>query len=183
VARMITEETLPTLLASEGYEFTTEEYEDLLTIVKAQIEARLPLPLTPREYTQFMVLDHTLRVVLDFFPVTTINSITVDDEVIVTEEYRLDCNDGVLYLKNPLHGLLKVVYMIGLSEEDYTQYILPLILDMLKYNLSNGWDKDASSIKEGDVSVNYDTSLSLGALIQNRLNNLETRYGCYVRMI
>ena len=180
---MITEETLPQLLTGMGYEFTNEEYEDLLTIVKAQIESRLPLPIQPKEYTQFMVLDHICRVVLDFFPVTTINSITIDDKVIVTEEYRLNCNDGVLYLKQPLHGLLRVAYMIGLSEEDYQQYILPLILDMLKYNLENGWDKDASSIKEGDVSVSYDTSLGLGALIQSRLNSLEAKYGCYVRMI
>lgn len=177
---MITEETLPQLLESEGYEFTSQQYEDLLTIVKAQISARLPVPLTPTEYTQTSRVDNAKCVLLDFFPVTSITNISINDSV---PDYYLDSPDGLIYFKHRQHGLLQVTYFVGLSGEDYAQYILPLIFDMLKYNLMTGWDKDASSIKEGDVSVNYDTSISLGALIQSRLNALEAKYGVYVRMV
>ena len=54
---------------------------------------------------------------------------------------------------------------------------------MLEYNLDNSWDKNASSIKEGDITISYDTSIGKGALIQKTLNDLNNRYSTYIRML
>ena len=49
--------------------------------------------------------------------------------------------------------------------------------------LDNSWDKNTSSIKEGDITISYDTSISKGALIQKTLNDLNNRYSTYIRML
>ena len=49
--------------------------------------------------------------------------------------------------------------------------------------LDNSWDKNASSIKEGDITISYDTSIGKGALIQKTLNDLNNRYSTYIRML
>ena len=59
----------------------------------------------------------------------------------------------------------------SLSEEDTLNYS-PL-----------SWNKDASSIKENNVTVNYDTSLGKGAHIQSMIADLRNRYHCFVEMI
>lgn len=54
---------------------------------------------------------------------------------------------------------------------------------MIEYENDNSWNKNASSIKENNVTVNYDTNLSKGALIQSMIQDLRNKYGCLVEMI
>ena len=62
-------------------------------------------------------------------------------------------------------------------------YIDPLVDEILEYDLDVGWTKNASSIKEGDVQINLDTSIGKGALIQNKLDDLKSMFNMYMRMI
>ena len=54
---------------------------------------------------------------------------------------------------------------------------------MVDYELDTGWTKNASSIKEGDVQINIDTSIGKGALIQKTLDDLKNQFNTYMRMI
>ena len=74
-------------------------------------------------------------------------------------------------------------YSAGLTTQEYSTHIVPLIINMLEYNLDNSWDKNTSSIKEGDITISYDTSIGKGALIQKTLNDLNNRYSTYIRML
>ena len=47
-----------------------------------------------------------------------------------------------------------------------------LIMDMVLYSCQDSLIRDASSIKEGDVSINLTTNTGLGADITKRLDNL-----------
>ena len=53
----------------------------------------------------------------------------------------------------------------------------------MEYENDSGWTKNASSIKEGDVQINLDTSIGKGALIQKNLDDLKNRFNTYMRMI
>ena len=59
-------------------------------------------------------------------------------------------------------------------------YLLDLLfVDMVTYDLSNNngvGNGVVSSIREGDVSVNYDTNSSLGNRIYSRIEDLKQRY-------
>ena len=55
--------------------------------------------------------------------------------------------------------------------------------DIIEYENDSGWTKNASSIKEGDVQINLDTSIGKGALIQKNLDDLKNRFNTYMRMI
>lgn len=177
---MITEDTLKTILEKQGY--NTENFDDLLELVKSQINSRVPIE--PVEQKQSSMIRDTKCVLLDFFPVSSITSVYIGEtEFVDGKNCYIDLPDGIIYFKEPKTGLFKASYKTGLPKEEYDKYIIPLIYDMLKYNLTDAWNKDASSIKEGDVSVNYDTSISLGALIQKRLDTLEAKFNTWVRMI
>ena len=84
-----------------------------------------------------------------------------------------------------MSGMLVVEYVSGLSEKDITGKIIPLIFDMGKYMLSTNFQNTGSisSMKEADVSINYDTSTSLGNLILSRINNLKNSYSCKIKVL
>ena len=54
---------------------------------------------------------------------------------------------------------------------------------MIIYSITNNSDGDISSIKEGDVSINYDNSTTLGNRINARITDLINRYSARLRML
>ena len=72
-----------------------------------------------------------------------------------------------------------------ISEDMINNVVNPLIFDIIKYRLTTNFSNDGavSSMKEGDVSVNYDTNSSLGNLIQGRIKDLKNYYSIRIRMV
>ena len=91
----------------------------------------------------------------------------------------MDEKEGCIYLKETQKGFLYLEYCYGLPESEYK----PLLDLMVEYESDTSWNKDASSIKENNVTVNYDTSVGKGAHIQAMIADLRNRYHCYVEMI
>ena len=81
--------------------------------------------------------------------------------------------------------MLVIEYVACLSDDVINSKVNPLLFDMLKYRLTTNFSNDGaiSSIKEMDTSVNYDTSTSLGNLIQSRINNLKSCYSIRIKVI
>ena len=122
---------------------------------------------------------------VDFYPVQEISDFKIGSKTLTSDDYILDEERGILYLHSIMSGMLVVEYVSGLSEKDINGKIIPLIFDMGKYMLSTNFQNTGSisSMKEADVSVNYDTSTSLGNLILSRINNLKSSHSCKIKVL
>ena len=157
----------------------TDETTDLRETLKKRLELELGLPLTPKSVKQVdMEFDGNV-VLLENSPITDINLIRIGPKNLTSEDYILVENEGTIYLNESCSGKLYVEYSYGLSEEEYS----PLLELMMEYETDNSWNKDASSVKENNVTVNYDTSIGKGVRIQSMIQDLKNKYSCVVEMI
>ena len=70
---------------------------------------------------------------------------------------------------------MKVDYTSKETDNWILANVQPLLMDMIKYRLNNTPLKNVASVKEGDVSVNYDTANSEYTLITQRLKQLRMK--------
>lgn len=156
--------------------------EELKEYLEKDLESQLGLTFKDVEHTQIEEFDYD-HIILDFYPILEITSVNIGSETLEPTDYILDEELGIIYLKHPYRGLLNLKYVSGFSKLEYDTVISPLLDLMLKYHLDTGWDKDATTIKEGDVSISYDSSIGTGALINNRINELRKRYSTTARLL
>lgn len=164
------------------------KYESLLQLQIDKIASETGLELNPTAHTDvdfnfnWESQDYNVR----YYPVYEIHQVRVDNKCICPKDYILDKDTGRLHFlkKLPKGEALIVEYMSCESDSYFNSKVLPLAYDMLLYSLDESPTKNASSIKEGDLSVNYDTNTSLNAMIINRLNDLKnSRRGVVTRML
>lgn len=165
---------------SEENTTPSDELEDLNKVIENKISAYIGVPVKPTDTTQFEKFDGE-TVFVETFPFIEVTSLTIDNQEIT--DYVIDKKAGLIYLTQNYSGFLKLNYVAGLTEEEYSMYIGPLVRDILEYENDSGWTKNASSIKEGDVQINLDTSIGKGALIQKNLDDLRNRFNTFMRMI
>lgn len=159
---------------------TSNNLEDL---IKQKISAYIGVPIDPVSFTQIEKYFSGDSLLVDNFPLKEIQSLTIGDLELNNNDYTIDSDAGLIYFKNDYTGFLILNYTCGLSDAQIELYITPLVQEMLDYESDVGWTKNASSIKEGDVQINLDTSISKGALIQKSLDNLKYMFNTYARMI
>ena len=164
------------------------KYGSLLQLQIDKIASETGLELNPTAHTDvdfnfnWESQDYNVR----YYPVNEIHQVRVDNKCICPKDYILDKDKGRLHFlkKLPKGEALIVEYMSCESDSYFNSKVLPLAYDMLLYSLDKSPTKNASSIKEGDLSVNYDTNTSLNAMIINRLNDLKnSRRGVVTRML
>lgn len=185
-------EEIKKLLQANGVDIeNTENLETILQIVEGQIEQAIGFPLTPTNRKQIQKTQGN-TILLDHYPVLQITKFKIDEkdmeETTDTKKppysYLLDKEAGIIYLdKKYPHSHYIIEYQSGLTEEEKQTSILPLIIDMITYHLDEGFNKDATSIKEGDITVSYNSNLNQGALIQLKLNELHNKYNTLARII
>ncbi len=167
----------------EELDLSSDDFNKLLELIKSQITQKIGVPLEPTSFTQVEKYFQGDVLIVDNFPIEEIHHFKIGSQNIRTNDYNIDYDTGIIYLNSIYTGFLRLEYTACISTNDYSMYILPLIYDMMEYHLDNGWNKNASSIKEGEITINYDTSLGNGAKIQNTLTDLEERYSSFCRMI
>ncbi|MDO5849306.1 MAG: hypothetical protein Q4P18_07210 [Methanobrevibacter sp.] len=180
---LINEDELKDLLESKGITIEDDAFENLLKTIKADIVKTIGIPLQPTEKIQFEKTFSGLTLVADYYPIYEVNSLTINGNEISENDFTINSQEGIIYLDIPHNGFLKLEYTYCITDEQYSNLILPLILDMLEYSLDSAWDKNAASISEGDVSISLDTSLGKGSLIQKQLENLKEEFSTVGRMI
>ena len=158
---------------------TNEEDNVLRDNLIKRLELELGLPLTPKAAKKIDKDFDDSVILLENFPVQEVVSIKIDNKKLCGHDFIVNESEGIVYLNSNHSGFLYVKYLYGLKEDEYN----PLIDLMVEYEMDNSWDKDASSIKENNVTVNYDTSLGKGALIQSMIQDLRNKYSCVVEMI
>lgn len=147
--------------------------------LKKRLELELGLPLAPKLGKQVEQSFEDNVILIEDFPVQNIRTLKIDDKIFTEEDYILDEEEGCIYLKENHKGFLYLEYCYCLPKSEYE----PLLDLMFEYENDNSWNKDASSIKENNVTVSYDTSVGKGARIQTMIADLRNRYHCYVEMI
>lgn len=122
---------------------------------------------------------------VDFYPVTEVVSLQVGSTTLTSDDIVIDNERGILYFDTPLSGMLVIEYTSCVTDMVFIKKVKPLLFDMVKYVFTSksSVNGNVSSVKEGDVQVNYDTSSSLGGLIEARMNNLKSEYSCKIRML
>ena len=137
------------------------------------------LPLTPTSATQIDVKFDSESIVLDYYPLKSIRKLMVDSNCIRLQECLIDKQAGIIFLPKRYTGKLYIQYTYCIPPEEFDA-----IIDlMMEYDNTPGWDKRASSITEGGVTVSLDTSTGSYALIQSMIDDLRLRYNTTARMI
>lgn len=180
-------ETLKEQLTLENVtcDLSDEDLELLLTNLISELTGYINIPINPTNHKEIRRDFHSDIYEVDHYPISEIVSFKIGNKVLTSDDYVLDENKGILYLHSYMSGLLVIEYAACLSDDVINTKINPLLFDMVKYRLNTNFSGDGvmSSVKEGDVSVNYDTSTSLGGLIQSRINDLKNSYSIRIKVI
>ena len=185
---LINIDSLKTDLELKGitHELTDEQLTLLLQNKTDELAGLTNLPILPTSHKEIRQDFEDERYEVDSYPVSSITSLTIGPYTLnETEHYTLDESLGIIYFNRLWNGMLVVEYVSCISDDVITQKVNPLLSDMIGYTLLNGFSPVGSvtSMKEGDVSVNYDTSTSLGNLIQSRINDLKNIYSVRIKVL
>ena len=180
-------ETLKKQLTIEGVttELSDEQLELLLTNVVNEIMGYTNVPIYPTSHKTILRDFDDDMLELDHYPVVEITSLKIGQTELSSDDYVLDEGLGILYFYSHLSGMLNVEYCCQVSDEVINNLINPLIFDIIRYRLTTNFSVEGamSSVKEGDVQVNYDTSSSLGNLIQSRINDLKGLFSIRIKVL
>lgn len=157
--------------------FNDDDITKMLEIQLRKIEAETGINIfpVPRVDTELNFNWDSQDYNLKHYPVDHVFMVKVDRKRICPEDYILDKENGRLrFLKKLDEGeALTVQYTSKESDSFINSKILPLAFDMLLYELDTSPTKNASSMKEKDISLNFDTNNSLITLINQRMANLK----------
>lgn len=145
----------------------------------AKLAVQLGLPLTPTPSTLIDPDFDGDSVIVDYYPLHSIHKIMVDSNCICVNECLIDKSAGIIFLPKKYTGRLIIQYLYCIPEEDY-ESIIDL---MIEYDNTPGWNKRASSITEGGVTVSLDKSSGDFAVIQSMIDDLKRRYNTTARLI
>lgn len=184
---MINAAKIKTLLKFEGInleDFTDEELDILMDSKVSEIESLTGLAIKPKHRRQVESHFHGDMIRLEFYPVMDFNRLLIDDTCVCPKHYNINMDLGIIYLDQIYKGSVIVEYISGQKDEFIDNIITPLVKDMVAYAVTYnklGMGGPVSSIKEGDVSVNYDTNNGYGSRITNQITDMKSKY-CSARL-
>ena len=144
-----------------------------------QLATLTGLPLNPTSATQIIPNFDGDSIVVDFYPIKSIRKIMINRNCIPVNECLIDNQAGIIFLPKHYTGELFLQYTYCIPKDEYDA-----IIDlMIEYDETPGWDKRASSITEGGVTVSLDTSTGKYAVINSMINDLKLRYNTTARLI
>lgn len=162
----------------------SDEDLNLLIIGKIdELQGLLGFDIVETSHKQYIRNYHDNLLILDYLNVLEVYQVLVNNKELCESEYTLDENLGILYFNNTQNGFLIIKYLCGLNETQLNTLIKPLLLDMITYKLDDNPERNATSIKEGDISIGYDTTQLLGQRINTRIQELRNSYTTKVRLI
>lgn len=153
--------------------------ETLRENLKKRLEVEIGMPLDPKSVKQIDLEFKDDMILTNFFPIDEINTLKIGDICVPCSDYIVSESEGIIYLKEEMAGRLYLEYKYALPETEYSG----LLNMMMEYETDTNPYTDATSIKEENVTVSYDSSTTKGALIQSLITDLRNRYNCTVRMI
>lgn len=177
-----------TILKLNGLDTSDYTDEELIILYKhkeSEIESYISWNISPTTYKEIIPDVLNDFIILHHYPIMQINYVIDEDNEDISSDIKLvNENNGIIYFKEYFYSeFVKVEYVSGLTESEKDKLIKPLILDMIAYSIKYGYNTGVSSAKEGDVSVNYDTTSNLGATINNRIEKLNNRFSAKTHLL
>lgn len=180
---MIDVDELRVVLRINGVDETTysdDELNNLINFHTGLFNTLICFNYNLTEYEEYYpVSESTRSLLINHYPIQSLSTLKIGDKDYTSNIKYLDKKPGIIYFKEPLTDDVSITYMSGFDETQVNELIKPLILDLIVYGVKYGVGGVISSLSEGDVSVSYDTSMS----IQSRINDLNKRYCVKARMI
>ena len=190
---------LKTLLKLDGVvvDYNSYEWDILIDSKIDELESLIGTHIKPYDKSRVIGRFKGKLLELSDYPILEVVNIYVNDVRLRNCEYNINKDLGIIYFKHFLRGSVKVQYIVGFSERDFDYIIFPLLKDMIGYsivysNVKNqygGLSGFASSLKEGDVSINFSSNnqSGLGSYgydggINNRIDELKKKYSCSARV-
>lgn len=180
---MLSVDELRVLLKFEGIDlskYSDKELNLLVTSKARELSGLIGLDIEASHRTQIISDFKGKKLRLNFYPVQDLIQLKYNGCPLKHCKYTLNEDLGIITFDDYLNGKISVKYLSGFSEDLINSLINPLIVDMVAYTLGNdkslGLIDGVSSIKEGDVSVNYDTSNSRGNRINSRIEDIKSRF-------
>lgn len=111
------------------------------------------------------------------YPLKEITEIQIDNQIIPPTDYLVDLDNGIIRwkLRDITGEVLKIKYKTIISDE-ILDLIATILLDMIAYHSDQSDTKDIKTLKEGDVSITYDTDNSTSNRIYRNLDDLKNLY-------
>ncbi len=190
---------LKILLKFDGIEldFTDEEFEILVNSKLVELESIIGTKIR-RSYESKIVSKFKGKLLeLNDYPIVDVADVYINDRCINRREYNLNRNLGIVYFAKYVIGVVKVEYIIGFDDDEFEYFVLPLLKDMVGYairygkvnSMYGGINGIASSLKEGDVSINFSSNNLSGVGvygydggINNRIDDLKKKYAYSARV-
>ncbi len=186
---IISETELKQILKLKGVKdtgFSPEELKLLIEYKTVELQGLINANIEEKQESQTVYKFRDDRISLAAYPVQGIESITLDNKELSDDDWVLDHSLGLVYFTRKLYGLLTVNYISCLDDDVIKTAIVPLLTDMILYDILNKKNNPntgiVSNVKEGDVSVSYDTSTTLGNRIWSRIEELRARYSRTARV-
>ena len=190
---------LKILLKFDGIDvdFSDEELEILVKSKLVELESLIGVKIFPSDKTKVMRKFKGRLLELNYYPVLSVVDVFVNDKCLPDCEYNVNYNLGIIYFRKYHFGSIRVNYTIGFDDVDFEYLILPLLKDMVGYSIRYGKVNEmyggingiASSLKEGDVSINFSSNNLNGVGvygydggINNRIEDLKKKYGYSARV-
>lgn len=162
---------------------TDEELNLLLNDTIDKLIGETNLPINPETHKQIIPNFRSETIQLDYYPLLIIDSLQIGNTILEDNDYFLDEENGIIYLQSFMTGFCVINYTVQIQDPVFLK-VNPLIFDMIKLKLKNNFGETAvTSVKEGDLSKNYDTSNSLSGVIQQRINELKNLNSCRIRVL
>lgn len=192
---------LKILLKLDGVDisdFSDDELEILVESKIVELESLLGVKIRPFDKSEIRGKFKGRVLELGDYPILDIADIFVNDKFFPYKKYNVNYELGIIYFEHFIVGNVRVEYTVGLDEIDFDYLIFPLLKDMIGYGIEHakinskygGLNKVASSLKEGDVSVNFSSTnfSGVGAYgydggINNRIDELKKRFSYRARVM
>ena len=195
-------ERFKTLLRIEGLDDFFESDRDLMVYIESkfhELEGICGIDILPKSRVKINRKFHGDMVELNFYPVVEVVRVYIDDELLSHSHFNVSYKLGIVYFDKMYTGSIKVEYITGVDYDTFTFSIVPLVKDMVAFNvnrikvnnLTGGFSGVASSVREGDLSISLanassgsggDSDFGYGGGINNRINDLRNRFSRSARV-
>ena len=115
---------------------------------------------------------NNINYILPICPVK-VESIKIDNQTISPNTYILNEDHGIIRWKTRQQGDTLTITYTSTPNDETLQLIGATILDLIYYTLDTNPSKDIKTLKEGDISITYDSDNNTSNKIKTNMETLK----------
>ena len=160
--------------------YSTEELQTIIDNYTIELAGLCGLEIEPTSHTDVISKQSPYRIYeLHYYPVSEIGSINVDGRILSSADYVLKKDSGVIMFKSiiiPSDVFVTVEYKSCADSYVLDKLFKPLLRTYIQYQLAHVSNEPLSSVKEGNVQLNYDSNNSSYSVLKSRIEYIRNYY-------